>query len=233
MDDNQESVEIRWSKCRRGGNNGKIQRKYELINNVGIMYLYGASGHAKVIIDILRANKINVEGIFDDNAVISQLWEYAVSVYSEELDIEGKELIISIGNNLIRKSIAERVKTIYGKALHPLANISERSFIGDGTVVMAGATINADVNIGEHCIINTGAVVEHDCVIDHYVHISPNATLCGGVVVKEGAHIGAGAIIIPGIKVGAWAIIGAGAVIIRDVAAKMVVVGNPGREVKK
>ena len=31
------------------------------------MYLYGASGHAKVIMDILRANNIEIEGLIDDN----------------------------------------------------------------------------------------------------------------------------------------------------------------------
>ncbi len=31
------------------------------------MHLYGASGHAKVIIDILLSNNIAVEKIYDDN----------------------------------------------------------------------------------------------------------------------------------------------------------------------
>ena len=34
------------------------------------MYLYGASGHAKVIIDILRANNEPIEALFDDNEKI-------------------------------------------------------------------------------------------------------------------------------------------------------------------
>ena len=31
------------------------------------MFLYGASGHAKVIIDILEACGMTVEGLIDDN----------------------------------------------------------------------------------------------------------------------------------------------------------------------
>ena len=31
------------------------------------MYLYGASGHAKVIMDILAANHIRLEALIDDN----------------------------------------------------------------------------------------------------------------------------------------------------------------------
>lgn len=31
------------------------------------MYLYGAGGHAKVIMDVLRENDIELSGIIDDN----------------------------------------------------------------------------------------------------------------------------------------------------------------------
>ena len=42
------------------------------------MYLYGASGHAKVIIDILKANHIEIEGLVDDNPNINELLGYPV-----------------------------------------------------------------------------------------------------------------------------------------------------------
>ena len=42
------------------------------------MYLYGASGHAKVIIDILRANNEAVEALFDDNEAVHSLLNYHV-----------------------------------------------------------------------------------------------------------------------------------------------------------
>lgn len=42
------------------------------------MYLYGASGHAKVIIDILRANNETIEALFDDNDKIHYLLDYSV-----------------------------------------------------------------------------------------------------------------------------------------------------------
>ena len=37
------------------------------------MYLYGASGHAKVIIDILQASGTPVEALFDDDSSINEL----------------------------------------------------------------------------------------------------------------------------------------------------------------
>ena len=51
------------------------------------MYLYGASGHAKVIIDILRANNEPIEALFDDNEKIHTLFDYPVLRSSEVLSL--------------------------------------------------------------------------------------------------------------------------------------------------
>ena len=181
------------------------------------MYLYGASGHAKVIIDILRANHEPVEALFDDNEKLCQLLNYPVLRSGE---VRGP-LIISIGNNYIRKRIAEGLKLIFGKAFHP-----------SGTVVMQGAIIQSDVRIGKHCIINTGASVDHECVLNDFVHISPHCTLCGNVEIGEGTWIGAGSTIIPGVKVGKWSIVGAGSVVTKDIPDRVLAVGNRCRIIK-
>lgn len=193
------------------------------------MYIYGAGGHAKVILEILEANDLPIDGIFDDNLEVMQLWEYNVEVYPYKFPTGRKEFIIAIGNNMVRKQIANRLAVRYGRALHPHANLSPRAGIGRGTTIMAGATVNADVIIGEHCIVNTNASVGHECALGDFVHISPRATLCGNVTVGEGTQVGAGAVVIPGIVIGEWAMIGAGTVVIRDVPDGVTVVGNPGK----
>lgn len=191
------------------------------------MYLYGASGHAKVIIDIVNAMGQSVDGLFDDDEAVSSLSGVAVK---HQWSGEGP-MIVSIGNNRIRKKVVERLKGVFAKAIHPSAVLSPTVSVADGTVIMPGAVVNADANIGRHCIINTSASVDHDCSIDDYVHISPHATLCGGVKVGEGTWVGAGAVVIPGIHIGKWCTIGAGAVVIRDVPDNMKVVGNPAQEI--
>lgn len=193
------------------------------------MYLYGASGHAKVIIDILRANQVSVEALFDDNETIHHLLDYPVLSPSE---VRGP-LIISIGNNTIRRKIAESLNIVFGKAVHPCAIVSQETEIGEGTVVMQGAIIQSGTSIGKHCIINTGASVDHDNIIEDYVHISPHSTLCGNVRVGEGTWVGAGTVIIPGIKIGKWSIIGAGSVVTHDIPDKCVAVGNTCEIIKK
>ncbi len=192
-------------------------------------YIYGASGHGKVIIEILEGLGYTLMGLYDDDPRKIILLDYKVSNDKEILKLEGLNWIIGIGNNVIRKKIAESNLLIYGLAIDSGANISQRIQIGKGVTVMPGVSVNSSTVIGNHVIINTNASVDHDCIISDYVHISPNVTLCGGVNVGEGTHIGAGATIIPGIKIGKWAKIGAGSVIIKDVPDYATVVGNPGK----
>lgn len=198
------------------------------------MYLYGASGHAKVIIDSLKASGKQISGLFDDNPDIKELLDYHVFGSFDEILLGDEELIISVGLNDIRKKIVEKLpeNIRYGNAIHPSAIISECASLGEGTVVMQGAVIQSSVSIGKHCIINTTASLDHDCIIDDYVHISPNATLCGAVSVGEGSQVGAGAVVIPEIKIGKWSLVAAGAVVLKDVPDNVLVLGNPARVVK-
>lgn len=195
------------------------------------MIVFGASGHCKVILDILMSNNIIVDKILDDHPIVKEI--YGISVLrSDECVIANQNAIIAIGSNSVRKLIAEKHNFKYDIAIHPKSSVSRKSKIGEGTVVMANANINSDALVGRHCIINTGSVVEHDSKIGDYVHISPNAALAGNVEIGEGTHIGIGSTIIQGIKIGKWCTIGAGAVIIRDVPDFCTVVGNPGKIIK-
>lgn len=192
------------------------------------MYLYGASGHAKVIIDIIENSGLSISGLFDDNPLITEIYGKKVHGKYEGLQLEAP-LIISIGDNKIRARIAKGLPVHFGTVIHSSAIISPTALIGEGTVVMQGAIIQADARTGKHTIINTAASVDHDCVVGDFAHVSPGAVLCGGVSVGEGTHVGAGAVLLPGIKIGKWCRVGAGAVVIRDVPDNYTVVGNPAR----
>jgi acetyltransferase EpsM len=193
--------------------------------------IYGASGHAKVIIEIIENCGGSIKELYDDDANKTILLGYSVSNNKKKFQEPRLNWIIAIGNNKIRKKITEN-KLNYGFAIDRSANISRTAILGKGTVVMPGVCINSCCIIGAHAIINTSACVDHECIVGDYVHISPNATICGGVNVGEGSHIGAGAVVIPGINIGKWTTIGAGSVIIKDVPDFATVVGNPGQIIK-
>lgn len=197
-----------------------------------MIYLYGASGHAKVVIEILEKRNQMISGLVDADPDKKDLLGYPVFVQLPQVSIKELRWIICIGNNPIRKKIAQQIEGEFTSAIHLSANISPRSTIGHGSVIMSGVCVNCDTMIGSHVILNTSCCVDHDCHVQNYVHISPNAALAGNVSIGEGVHIGMGASIIQGIKIGKWATVGAGAVIIEDVPDYAVVVGNPGKIIK-
>lgn len=199
------------------------------------MFLYGASGHAKVIIDSLKTMGISVAGLFDDNPEVKSLLDFPVYGPFDEERLGNESLIVSVGVNNIRKRIVDMlpVDISYGKVIHPSAVVSDYATVDRGTVVMQGAIIQASAVVGKHCIINTGASVDHDCCLEDFVHISPHATLCGNVTVGEGSWITAGVTIIPGVKIGKWCVIGAGSVVTKDIPDYSLAAGNRCRVIKR
>jgi sugar O-acyltransferase (sialic acid O-acetyltransferase NeuD family) len=195
--------------------------------------IYGASGHGKVIIEILEALECVVRELYDDDANKTTLIGYKVSNHKEILSQPELKWIIGVGDNAIRKKIAVSHLLDYGRAIHSGANISKRTEIGKGVVIMPGVSVNSSTIIGNHAILNTNSSIDHDCTLHDFVHISPNACLCGGVVIGEGTHVGACATIIPGITIGKWVKIGAGSVIIKDIPDNATVIGNPGKIIKQ
>lgn len=194
------------------------------------IFIFGASGHGKVVCEIAEALGLVVSVFVDNNQELKNLWDFSVLPTIPD-DI--KQGVIAIGCNRNRKKIAIKISDKgFLKLIHPFACISKRVSIGNGTVIMPGVIINADCRIGSHVIINTNSSIDHDCEVEDFVHVSPNVALSGGVRVGEGTHIGVGASVIPGVKIGKWVTIGAGSVIIRDIPDYSVVVGNPGRIIR-
>jgi acetyltransferase EpsM len=199
------------------------------------IFLFGASGHAKVILDILKLNNKKVIGIFDNNPSSNSLLDNPVYKSEDLFSLSKPEdkIIIAIGDNELRKKKVDQLeKVTYTSAIHPNAVVSKNTNIGDGSVVMASSIINTGALIGNHVIINTGALIEHDCKIENFAHISPKAALAGNVTVKEGAQVGINSTVRQGITIGKWSIVGAGSVIVKDVPDYAVVVGNPGKVIK-
>lgn len=204
--------------------------------------IYGASGHGKVIIDLVeREGRYKIVGLIDDNPSIrgQEFFGYPVLGGFKLLNERAYhvcQLILAVGDNRARKGLWEKIRPLgyrLASAIHPSAQIARDVSLGSGTVVMAGAVINSGTRIGENAIINTGATVDHDCVIGDYAHISPGAHLAGNVHVCELTHIGIGASIIQGVRIGRNAIIGAGAAVIDDIPDNVTAVGVPARVIKR
>ena len=199
------------------------------------MYLYGASGHAKVILDILKACDIKMEGLIDDNPSVNELMGFPV--FHHRLDLH--PVIVSIGKCATRRKVVEAIAealhatpfdaAVFGTAVHPSAIVSETAHIGVGSVVMQGAIIQTCTQIGRHCIVNTGAKIDHECVIGDYVNVDSGVILCNNVTVGDDTWIGAGSTIIQGIHIGNHVVINAGSVVVQDVPDGCTAYSNPCR----
>ena len=196
----------------------------------GIVYLYGASGHAKVVMDIVRLVYYEVPCLIDDNPQVNELAGLPVVHSAEGLS----PIIVTIGNCQIRRKIVENLgNREYLTVIHPNAVKAESVRVGFGTVVMAGAIMNSYVTVGNHCIINTGASLDHDVKVGDFVHIAPHCTICGESEVGDGTWVGAGTTIIQGIHIGKNCFIGAGSVVVKDIPDNSLCYGNPARIIKK
>jgi len=196
---------------------------------IKMVYLYGASGHGKVILDILLGMGEEIGGFFDDDPQKVSIMGYPSMPYPGRFVKDEDKIILSIGNNSIRRKLSGSLKVNFAKAIHTQSILSKSITIGTGTVIMGGALINSDSQIGSHVIINSMASVDHDCKIEDFVHIAPGSVLCGGVQIGEGTLVGAGTVIIPNIQVGKNVTIGAGSVVINHVPDGVTIMGNPAK----
>ncbi|MBL7863230.1 MAG: acetyltransferase [Cyclobacteriaceae bacterium] len=198
-----------------------------------MVLLYGAGGHAKVVLDALNEKGIQVRGFVDDTLKENQFLGVPVLGAYDPLANQQDKFIITIGDNSIRKALANKVTHSFDSIVSSSAVVSPLAKIGDGAMVLQGVIVQSETVISHHVILNTGCRVDHDCVVGAFSHIAPGAILCGRVSVGEGTLVGAGSVVIPGIRIGNWCTIGAGSVIVRDIPDGAVVAGNPSRQLNK
>lgn len=188
------------------------------------LYIYGKSGHGKVVRDIaLSCGYTNIIYIDDDKN------KQNVLAYDKNLD-KNIPFIVAIGDNFIRAKIMKKILKDgfrLTSLVHKSAIVSNSAYIGLGVVVMPLVVINADVRIENGCILNSKCVIEHDCVLKKYVHVSPNAALAGNVHVGKYTHVGISSCVIQNIKIGSKVILAAGSVCVCDVPKKVLAMGIP------
>ena len=208
------------------------------------LVIWGTSGHALVLADIIRLRgEYEIVGFLDDVNLERHNTDFCgASVLGgrDQLDLLPRmgvqDLLLGFGDCLARLRIAEM---LYARgfhlvnAIHPQAIIAQGVQVDPGSVIMAGAVVNAGSRIGENVIINTCASVDHECVIEKGAHICPGVHLAGRVMVGKAAWVGIGATVIDNVRIGERAFIGAGAVVLDDIPDGFVAYGVPAKVIKK
>lgn len=194
------------------------------------IYIFGASGHGKVVADIAKNSGYKVVAFIDDDESKN---EFCNLPCLRLHNVPKNSLIaLAIGSNSARAKVAQKIidaNHTIATLIHKSAVVSESVKIGIGSVVMPLAIINADAKIGQGAIINSGAIIEHECNIGDFVHICPKVALAGNVNVGSFSWIGIGSSIIQGRNIGQNVMVGAGAVVIGDIADGKTAVGVPAK----
>jgi sugar O-acyltransferase (sialic acid O-acetyltransferase NeuD family) len=202
------------------------------------LFIYGASGHGKVVAEIALALGHSVSGFIDDAPSMTgeHVLELPVCGGFEWLagSAQYSKVIVGlgIGDNCQRYRVAQACRRLdipLVTLVHPSALISPSAVIGNGTVVMPMAVVNAEVKIGAGVILNTGVIVEHDCNVGDFAHLSSNSTMGGAASLGTMSWLGMSAAIIHLVNVGAGSIVGAGGIVIHDLPDNVVAVGVPAR----
>lgn len=206
--------------------------------------LVGGGGHCKSVIDVIETEGLyQIAGIVDlDEKVGSSIQGYAIFATDDDLpDLarEFKNFCITVGHiksNALRKGLFLNLKTLgvnFPVITSPHAYVSNHTTVGEGTVIMHRAVVNANTTLGTCCIINTGCVIEHDVFIGDHCHVAPLSAVNGGCIVETDCFIGSNSVIIPGITIKRHSLVAAGSVIISNVEENSVYAGNPARLKKK
>lgn len=209
--------------------------------------IWGARGHAAVLVDLLNGDyQSAVVACFDNDPSATATVLQVPQIGGEQQFLrwlEGRSNrsvfgAVAIGGNRGRdRRLVARYLRANGVAMpaitHPSASICASATIEEAAQVLALAHVGSRATVGKSCIINTAAIVEHDVVIEEGVHVAPGAVLCGEVHVARDAMLGAGCTVLPGLRIGEGAVVGAGAVVVKDVQAGVTVVGNPAKFVRR
>jgi sugar O-acyltransferase (sialic acid O-acetyltransferase NeuD family) len=202
--------------------------------------IIGASGHGKVTADAALLSGWDDVAFFDDILPENEsVGAWKVKGKSNMLlsdNTSFDEVIVAIGDNAVRlemQQVLENKGIPIATIIHPASSVSTYTQIGAGSVVFAGAVINAYARVGRCCIVNTGSSIDHDCVVADGVHISPGAHLGGGTYVGKTTWIGIGAVVRQSITIGERVMVGAGAAVVNDIEPGLIVAGIPAREIIK
>jgi UDP-perosamine 4-acetyltransferase len=210
--------------------------EHSALNKAPTILIYGAGGHAKVVLDAAQTIGLQISLLLDDapqSDEIAGVRVHNASGFDFGL-LNPFSFIVGIGANVARSVIYNRLQKL-GRPInvvHPFCWTSPRARIGNGVAILAGVVINIGASIDDNVIVNTGASIDHDCSIASHSHICPGVRLAGAVTVGERTMVGTGAIVIPGVSIGANCIIGAGSTVVHDIPDNSVALGSPARVVR-
>ena len=186
------------------------------------LILVGGGGHCKSVIDVAESAGFQIQGILDiPENVGKKVLDYSIVGTDDQIPdyVNDAVFIVTVGHikdAALRIKLHQKIVDAGGTlatVIASTAHISKYAQIGEGSVIMHHAVVNADAIIGRGCIINTFANIEHDAKIGNYCHISTGAMINGNCVVGNETFFGSQSVMVNGIEITSGCVIGAGSLI--------------------
>lgn len=185
------------------------------------LYLIGGGGHCHSCIDVIESEgKYTIVGILD---LPENLGKKVLNYDIVGSDNDFEKFISSDTSFLITlgqiKSAVKRInlfdslkkaKANMATVISPRAHVSQYATVGEGSIVMHDALVNANAHIGANCIINTKSLIEHDAVLGNHCHASTASVINGNCIVGDEVFIGSNAVLKHRVKIENKAVVQAG-----------------------
>jgi len=161
--------------------------------------IYGSKSYSSLIKLLIKDCNRECLGVIDDfctgNNILGDFNKVRSKYHSDNVEIA---LGIGYSNLSKRKETIHNIEKYFNMAtlIHPQAYVAEGAIIGEGSVIMAGAHVDYNVNLGKGVVCWPKTVINHDSIIGDNTFISPGAIICGFVSVGESCFIGANSTIV-------------------------------------
>jgi sugar O-acyltransferase (sialic acid O-acetyltransferase NeuD family) len=207
---------------------------------VGLV-IFGASGHAKVAIDVAHRQDMAVLGVVaPDTLHKSHFMGYPVLGHAEsnfpppEADFQG---FVAVGDNALRGRIVENLRArfphlSFATLVHPTAVLGQGVVLGEGSLVLAQAVLQADAQVGCFALCQVNSSLDHEGILGDFASLAPGVRTGGNVRIGEFSAIGIGAILLHQRQIGVHTVIGAGALVTRDIPDYCVAYGVPAKVIR-
>ena len=200
------------------------------------LILLGGGGHCKSVIEVAESAGYTILGVLDRPKELGkQVLDYKVIGVDDDIHqyVDKAEFIITVGfikNPAIRVKLYNKIKETGGKLatiVASTAHVSRYATLGEGTVVMHQAFVNAGAQVGNNVILNTFTNIEHDAFIGDQCHISTGTIVNGDCKIGNNVFVGSQSVLTNGITIGDDIIVGAGSFVRKSISEKGIYSGNP------
>ncbi|HEA30502.1 MAG TPA: acetyltransferase [Leeuwenhoekiella sp.] len=201
--------------------------------------IVGAGAYGQVYVEYL-SEIYDVQGFFDSNPSLIgiEVSGYKVLGSVKQLPTymenhENTAIFVPLGNN---KRRVELLKIYEEKGyelpsfVHKSVYMHDNVILGKSVYMLPSTNVMPYTNIGDYTMVSIGVNIAHHVDIAPGCFFSQGCNIGASIKIAEKAYFGMAASVMTGVKtIGTGSLIGVGAVVIRDVPAKAVIVGNPGK----